>query len=160
MYKAAEVYDQNDKTYEDLLNEFKASYEKELKNELESSNESAMDMTIIRTQYILPLFEQEWLVNTESTTMDKNKVDQMLQDVIGSRNTLLQLVAEEDYNDEQRMYVVDTINNFLRLEEEIKYVQDGGYFTRIELNILFNNLHNSFRDNFDFFTTVFYDRST
>lgn len=81
-----------------------------------------MDMTVIRTQYILQPFEQKWLIGTESISMDKNKLDQMLQEVISSRNTLLQLVAEEDYNEEQIRFVVDTINNFFGLEEDVQYI--------------------------------------
>ncbi|MBO0589630.1 hypothetical protein [Sporosarcina sp. E16_8] len=160
-YKPVKVLYINDKSYEDILNEFKESYEKELSKEFKNTrntSHNSINLTIDRTQYILPIFEQDWLVSTKPVTIDKNKVDQMLRDVIQSRNTLLMLVAQENYTSEERVYLVDIINSILRLEEEIRYVKDGKYFSRIELNTLLDNLGDSFRFNFDIFVTTFYER--
>ncbi|SKA90331.1 hypothetical protein [Sporosarcina newyorkensis] len=158
-YKPTEVLYHNDKTYEDILNKFTESYEKDLVKEMETYSGSDLDLTVMQTQYILPVFEQEWLIGTDPVSMDKISLDEMLVDVIQSRKTLLSLVTKEDYSREVKVYLVDTINNFLRLEEEIWYIKNGKYFSRNELNHLFGNLRNSFRSNFDIFATTFYETS-
>ena len=130
---------------------------KEFKNTSNTSHNS-VNLTIDRTQYILPIFDQDWLVSTEPVPMDKNKLDQMLHDVTQSRNTLLMLVAQGDYTGEERGYLVDIINSIIGLEDEIRYVKDRRVFSRLELNTLFDNLRDSFRFNFDIFVTTFYER--
>ena len=56
IYKPGEVLYGHDKTYKDILNEFKKSYEKDLNDDLKSND---TNFTVDRTQYILPIFEQD-----------------------------------------------------------------------------------------------------
>lgn len=158
-YKPTEVLYHNDKTYEDILNKFTESYEKNLAKGIEKYSNCDQDVTVMQTQYILPIFEQDWLIGTDPVSMDQHKLDEMLVDVKQSRDTLLSLITKEDYSSGVKVYLVDTINNFLRLEEEIRYIKDGNYFSRSELNILFGNLRNTFRSNFVIFATTFYESS-
>ena len=146
----------NGKTYEEEIGEFKAAYEKDLKKDLESDN---YNPTVNRTQFILPIFEQEWLIGTDSKTIDKDKLGRMLFDVQQARNTLLVLVSEGDYSREERVYLVDSINNFLNLEESIRFIRNGKYFSRSDLQRMLGNLQGNFRASFDYYTTVFYDVS-
>lgn len=146
----------NGKTYEEEIGEFKAAYEKDLKKYLESDS---YNPTVNRTQFILPIFEQEWLIGTDSKTIDKDKLDRMLFDLQQARNTLLNLVSEGDYSREERVYLVDSINNFLNLEETIRFIKNGKYFSRSDLQRMLGNLQGNFWASFDYYTTVFYDVS-
>ncbi|MDV6377873.1 hypothetical protein ORD22_06305 [Sporosarcina sp. GW1-11] len=146
----------NGKTYNEEISEFRATYEKDVKMNVEGDNYNA---TVDRTQYILPIFEQEWLIGTDSKTMDKDQLDRILLDVEQARNTLLDLLSKGDYNKEERGYLVDNIKRFLSLEERIRYIRNGKYFSRSDLQRLLGNLRGEFRAGFDFYTTVFYDVS-
>lgn len=146
----------NDKTFEEEIDQFKTAYEKDLDKELESDNHNP---TVNRTRFILPIFEQEWLIGTDSKKIDKDKLDRMLFDVQQARNTLLDLVAEGDYSREERVYLVDSLNNFLNLEESIRFIINGKYFSRNDLQRLLGNLHGNFQTGFHYYTTVFYDES-
>ncbi|MEV9639628.1 hypothetical protein ABZ756_02880 [Mammaliicoccus sciuri] len=126
---------------------------------IEKYSNRDQDVTVMQTQYILPIFEQDWLIGTDPVSMDQHKLDEMLVDVKQSRDTLLSLITKKDNSSEVKVYLVDTINNFLRLEEEIRYIKDGNNFSRSELNILFGNLRNTFRSNFNIFATTFYESS-
>lgn len=146
----------NSKTYEEKMGQFKAAYEKDLDKDVESDHHNP---TVNRTQFILPVFEQEWLIGTDSKTMDKDKLDRMLLDVQQARNTLLHLVSEGDYSREQRVHLVDSLNNFLNLEESIRFIKNGKYFSRSDLQTMLGNLQGDFWAVFDHYTTVFYDVS-
>ncbi|ARK22068.1 hypothetical protein [Sporosarcina ureae] len=92
--------------------------------------------------------------------MDKDKLDRMLLDVQQARNTLLHLVVSEgDYSREQRVHLVDSLNNFLNLEESIRFIKNGKYFWRSDLQTMLGNLQGDFWAVFDHYTTVFYDVS-
>ena len=146
----------NGKTYEEEIDNFKAAYEKDLNKDLESDKHNP---TINRTQFILPIFEQEWLIGTDSKTINKDKLDRMLLDVQQVRNTLLNLVSEGDYSREERVYLVDSLNHFLNLEESIRFIKNGKYFSRSDLQRMLGNLQGNFRAGFNNYTTVFYDVS-
>ncbi|PIC95382.1 hypothetical protein CSV69_11730 [Sporosarcina sp. P26b] len=146
----------NSKTYEEAMGQFKVAYEKDLDKDVESDHRNP---TVNRTQFILPVFEQEWLIGTDSKTMDKDKLDRMLLDVQQARNTLLHLVSEGDYSREQRVHLVDSLNNFLNLEESIRFIKNGKYFSRSDLQTMLGNLQGDFWAVFDHYTTVFYDVS-
>ena len=146
----------NGKTYEEEIAKFKVAYEMDLKKDVGSEN---YNPTVNRTQFILPVFEQEWLIGTNSKKIDKDKLDRMLFDVQQARNNLLNLVSEGDYSREERVYLVDSINNFLGLEDSIRFIRNGKYFSKNDLQRLLGNLQGDFRAGFDYYTTVFYDVS-
>ncbi|WP_433747705.1 hypothetical protein [Falsibacillus pallidus] len=147
----------NGKTYKQELNEFKAAYEEDLK---ESSASSDINFTVERAQYILPIFEQQWLIGTDSKSIDKDNLSRMLFDVEQARNTLLNLVSEGDYDKEEKEYLVDNIKDFLSIEESIRQIKDRKYFSRRDLQTLLGNLRGDFRSEFNLYTTNFYDRSS
>lgn len=137
------------------LNEFKISYEKKLE---ESTAEKYIDLTIDRTQYLLPLFEQDWLVSKEPVKISMDDLSSILFEVKNIRNSLFELLAKEDYPEEQRQYLVNSIKSILRLEEDIVDIKTGKAESRKTLRIQFGNLHTSFINNFMMFE-IFYERT-
>ncbi|MEK5175747.1 hypothetical protein NST63_21485 [Heyndrickxia sp. FSL W8-0496] len=135
--------------------DFKGSYENDLKDDL---NNKVPNLTIDRTQYVLPIFEQGWLVSKNSISIDKMKLDTMLFEVKQVRGILLSLLVQVDYTSEQRGYLVNNIKDLLLLEEDITYLKNGSYLSRNELNRRLRNLAAEYTKNFDSFVT-FYERS-
>lgn len=128
----------NGKTYETILNEFKDSYEKELKADLENEYSN---LTIDRTQYILPIFEQDWLMNNGSVAINKMKLGTMLMEVKQARELLLSLIIQVDYTSEERGYLVDLINHFYVIEENINELKKEDYISRRGINRQLDNLY-------------------
>ncbi|MDH5160558.1 hypothetical protein [Heyndrickxia oleronia] len=145
----------NGKTFREIFNDFKGSYENDLKADL---NNKVPNLTIDRTQYVLPIFEQDWLVSKDSIPIDKMKLDTMLFEVKQVRGIFLSLLAQVDYTSEQRGYLVNNIKDLLLLEENIIQLKNGSYLSRGELKRGFRNLSTEFTKNFDSFVT-FYERS-
>ncbi|KOP80243.1 hypothetical protein AMS59_02270 [Lysinibacillus sp. FJAT-14745] len=143
------------KSYEAILNEFKESYNKDLKADLDNKYPN---LTINRTQYVLPIFEQDWLISKDSIPFDVMKLDRMLLDVKQVREVLLELVVQADYTSEERGYLVNNIETLLSLEDSITQLKNENYLSRRELKIQFHNLCEEFKHNFDLFVT-FYERS-
>jgi hypothetical protein len=141
--------------YEKDLLEFEASFEEEAEA-LES--ERNKDRTIDRTQYVLPLFEQDWLVSKEHVKMGIGDLDNMSFDVKNTRKSLMELLAEEDYSKEQRQDLITSIENLLLLEEELVEMKTEKAESRKTLNIQFSNLQVRFINNFMIFKN-FYERS-
>ncbi|WP_153730277.1 hypothetical protein [Sporosarcina obsidiansis] len=146
----------NDKTYEELLNEFDETYKKELDQAFENHDEE-IDLTVVRTEYILPIFKQDWLIGTDPVSINQNKLDNMLLDIKQSRDTLLSLIAEVDYTKEQRNYLLNSIQNLLRLEDSIRYLRDETYVSRKAVNNLIGTIRSDFRDSFRFYVDTFYE---
>ena len=141
--------------YEEDLNEFKSSFEKDLA-EMEAAD--PINMTTERTQYVLPLFEQDWLLSKEPVNLSLDDLDYILLEVRSARITLLELSAAEDYAKEHRRNLVDSIKSLLWLEEQIEEIKTGNAESRKTLNIQLRNLHTSFLNNFMMFS-IFYERS-
>lgn len=145
----------NDKSYKEIVNEFKASYEKDLKDNSDNKN---INLTINRTQYILPIFEQDWLINKDSVSFNSMKLDSMIFEVQEVREILLKLIVQVEYTSEQRGYLVDIIRNLLSLEENIAELKNNKYITRSGLKRQFSNIYVEYTNNFRYFVT-FYERS-
>lgn len=146
----------NHHTYAEMMQAFKKSYDEKLNQELEKDvNEK--NGTIIRMESIFQVFEQDWLVNDDSVKMNKVILDEMLFSVEQWKFTLLSLLGQEDYTKEERISLVDAVNNMMILEDNIGDLKDEKYFSRKELNILFGNLRHQFHMDFEIFVTTFYD---
>lgn len=141
--------------YEEDLNEFKSSFEKDL-TEMEATD--PINLTTERTQYVFPLFEQDWLLSKEPVKFSMDDLDNLLFEVENARTTLLELSAIEDYTKEQRRNLVDSIGSLLLLEDEIVEIKTGKAESRKTLNIQFGNLHMSFLNNFMMYN-IFYEMS-
>ncbi|GAB4074534.1 hypothetical protein GCM10028778_20370 [Barrientosiimonas marina] len=116
----------NGKTYEEEVDEFKSSYEEKFP-ELATSNE-----TVDNTRFILPIFEQNWLTDTEQMTPDK--LDTIAFKVKQTKQQLLELIVSSDYTKAQKEKLVTNINSFTELEEKIRRVKNNKYYSRSELD--------------------------
>ncbi|MEQ6353710.1 hypothetical protein ABNX05_03705 [Lysinibacillus sp. M3] len=143
------------KSYEAILSEFKESYQKDLNADIDNEYPN---LTINRTQYVLPIFEQDWLMSKDSIPFDAMKLDKMLLDVKQVREVLLELVVQVNYTSEERDYLVNNIKTLLSLEDNITQLKNDKYLSRQELKIQFHNLYVEYIHNFDLFVT-FYERS-
>src|SRR5690606_21410411 len=110
--------------YLEELNEFKTSLEKDLEHE-NQEKDGYINFTVDRTQYILSLFDQDWLVSKEPVRISKRDIEDMLFKVGNVRETLLDLIAREDYTVEQRDYLVSTIKNILYIEDQLHVLKEG-----------------------------------
>ncbi|MRH42589.1 hypothetical protein GH741_07815 [Aquibacillus halophilus] len=136
------------------LNEFKNTYEKDLE---ELTTDRNIDLTTDRTQYLLPLYEQDWLVSTEPLKMSMEDLDEILFEVKNNRKILLELLGREDYTKEHRQYLINNLESLLSLEEEIIDIKTEKAESLKTLKIQFGNLHGSFVNNFMMFE-IFYER--
>lgn len=156
IHKSITYHPSADNTYEKEVSEFKLSYEQDLKNYLESES---YNPTVNRTQFILPVFEQEWLISTDPQAINRDRLDRMLFEIEQTRNTLIDFVSEEGFSKEAKVHMVDNIKYFLNLEESIRFIRDGKYFTRNEFQRLLSNLHGDFWQGFTHYTDNFYAES-
>ncbi|MFD1019575.1 hypothetical protein [Thalassobacillus hwangdonensis] len=137
------------------LGEFKRTYEKDL-DALHA--DEGYDYITGQTQYILPLFEQEWLLTKEPVSMSMVDLGNLLFEVKTVRKTLLDLLGREDFPQEKRMDLVTTLEGVLALEEAIVDMKTGKAESRKTLNIQYRNLHGSFLNNYMRYE-IFYERA-
>ena len=142
----------NGKSYHEILSDFKESYEEDLNADLINNHPN---LTINRTQFILPNFEQDWLISNESVSINDEKLETVLFEVIQVREDLLSLVGQAEYTREQRVYLIDLIRNILSLEDSIVALKNENYLTRSELNRQIDNLYNEFTSNFRSFVAFY-----
>ncbi|GKV67138.1 MULTISPECIES: hypothetical protein [unclassified Sporosarcina] len=154
-YKPTEVL-YNDKTYEELLNEFKETYREDLEKAYESSPEDINKMVVL-TQYLLPVFEQDWLIGTDAAAINQEQLEVILHFTENSRDVLLDVTLQENYTQEQRRDLLNSIQNMFQLEDRIRYLSDSRYMSRKELAYSFDNLRGEFRDAFRFYVKPFYE---
>ncbi|WP_153722892.1 hypothetical protein [Sporosarcina cascadiensis] len=154
-YKPTEVL-YNNKTYEELLNEFTEVYREDLEKAYESSPEEINKM-VVQTQYLLPVFEQNWLVGTDPAAINQEQLEVILHFTENSRDILLDFTLQEDYTQEQRRELLNSIHNMFQLEDRIEYLVDSKYMSRKNLAYSFDNLRGEFRDAFRFYVVPFYE---
>lgn len=131
--------------YSKKLNEFKESFDEN----------STDDVTTKFTLAILPMFEGTWLVNKGTVKMSYDELDSIFHTVSHTKNNLQTLGLEETYTEEQRLYLVDIIDNLDSLEETIESIMNEKWETRSTLNIEFRNLHNAFFNSFNVFISFY-----
>lgn len=138
--------------YNEILSEFKDIYEKDVNADL--MNEYP-NITINRTQFVLPIFEQDWLISNDSVTINAKKLETMLFEVKQVKEVMLSLVVQADYTSEQRGYLVDIIRNLILLEDSIIELKNENYITRSDLNRQLDNLYNRFISDFRLFISFY-----
>ncbi|MDQ0159994.1 hypothetical protein J2S77_001981 [Alkalibacillus salilacus] len=141
--------------YAEDLKIFNEAYEEDLEA-LESADN--IDLTVDRTQYLLPMYEQDWLTSDDTVEMDKEKLDKMLFEVKNGREYLLELMVRKDYSEDQKDYLANVISGLLSLEDQLIDLKNGTAESRKTLNSQIRNVQSSFESNFMVFKT-FYERS-
>ena len=121
------------------LKEFKDTYNKSLAKD--------------RSQNILTLYEQDWLVEKDPIKMNENEIDSILFKVNEAKNNSLKLIVQNDYTSEQRQYLVDVIKNLLSLEDLFLDIKNNKFETRSTLSTEFHNLQQDFINSFNLFKT-------
>ena len=101
------------------------------------------------------MFEGTWLVNKGTVKMSYDELDSIFHTVSHTKNNLQTLGLEETYTEEQRLYLVDIIDNLDSLEETIESIMNEKWETRSTLNIEFRNLHNAFFNSFNVFISFY-----
>ncbi|SEA80889.1 hypothetical protein SAMN05421743_108167 [Thalassobacillus cyri] len=134
--------------YVEDFNDFKKSYEQDIKKD--SATRTTKD-----TQYILPMFEQNWLINKDSVNMGERDLDNMLFEVKENKSTLMHLLVEEDYTKDQRRDVVYSLENLQSLEELIIDIKTEKTSSRSTLNTQFHNLRVRYISTFGMYASFY-----
>ncbi|MFG6494951.1 hypothetical protein P8610_06295 [Fictibacillus sp. UD] len=127
--------------YQKELKQFKKDYESE-------TSTTKNDPTFNRMPFILSVYEQPWLLSKGDTAISKDSLDRMLAEVRESREIILLLAFEENYNISTKSYLKMLLDQTLSLEEEIQTVQQSNMNTRKTLDRQFRNLHVHYISNF------------
>ncbi|GGF14330.1 hypothetical protein GCM10010954_11250 [Halobacillus andaensis] len=139
------------KEYAEDVTAFKDKFEEPL------TTSASEDLTAYRMQYVLKMYEQSWLLNTEGRNMTSEELDEILQYVKDARKVIIELAFQEDYSRNDRSNLRVLLEHNLTLEEEIQEIQQSVFHSQQTLDRQMGNLHMSFIQNFNFFTT-FYER--
>ncbi|TCN24999.1 hypothetical protein [Mesobacillus foraminis] len=105
------------------------------------------DATAHRNPYFLQLFELKWLTSKEPVQMDHQDLDILLLEVKTARQSLMELAFQESYPVHAKIYLKNTIEGCLELEERIEDLQDSKFRSRATLDRQYRNLHVSFINN-------------
>jgi hypothetical protein len=134
--------------YQKKLERFKEVYDLTLPS-------AENDPTINRIQFILPMFEQPWLLKKGDTDISKDELDRMLFEVKEARKVILLLPFEENYSMSTKSYLKMLVDQTLSLEEEIHELQHSTNHSRKTLDRQLRNLHVSFISNFQLLVTFY-----
>ncbi|MCF6138812.1 hypothetical protein [Pseudalkalibacillus berkeleyi] len=139
--------------YKEELTTFKKKYEEQV----QSDDDVNVNRTTDRIQYLLQMFEQDWLLKKESTKMTKSKLETIHFEVKEAKQILIELAFKESYDQDSKTLLRTLLESTLYIEENILYIINSDNHSRAESKNLLGNLHMSFVANFDHLTT-FYDR--
>lgn len=127
------------------LNDFKSSYQ----------TDSKEDITSNRTQYIVPAFEQDWLVNSDSVDMNADRLDTILFEIEQVKDDLFDLITQEDYSREEREFLMLSIKNILITEEQLIDLKYEKNDNRNAINRKVRNMHMSYVNSFKSFVSFY-----
>ncbi|MBN8209056.1 hypothetical protein JI666_09900 [Bacillus sp. NTK071] len=127
----------------------------DLTNNFESV--SSEDMTNDHLQYLLQMYDQEWMMSEESAKMNQADIDQIALDVKEARNLLLTLAFEETYSPNVISQLKYVIENCLAIEESVYDLRDSETHSRDTLQTQYHNLHGTFENSLRMLLT-FYER--
>ncbi|WP_283152771.1 hypothetical protein [Guptibacillus hwajinpoensis] len=105
---------------------------------------SGDDPTMDRLQYILQMYDQEWLMSEKAVVMTKEDLDNVAFDVKEARNVLIDLSFEETYSADVKKQLRLSIENCLAIEESVEELKDANLLTRDLAQIQYGNLHGTF----------------
>ncbi len=118
---------------------------------------SSIDPTHDQLQYLLPMYNQEWLISEEPIKMNEENIDQMAFEVKEARNLLLSLAFEEIYLPNAKAQLKSSIEDSLAIEESIYELRDSESHSRETLQTQYHNLHGMFENSLRMLVT-FYER--
>ncbi|MFE6169653.1 hypothetical protein ACFVP8_17540 [Viridibacillus arvi] len=131
--------------YTEELNDFAKNYE----------FSPEFNLTTERTQYILQMYEQEWLISKKPVKLKMNDLEAIIMEVKETREILLELAFRETYSHETKDYLKASLKSCLDLEERIQYLQNSQNNSRSTLTRQFRNIQGEFISNFDLYTSFY-----
>lgn len=135
------------KDYLKDLNDFKKIYNMNKQNKDDITND--------RTQYILQMYEQNWLISKKPVRMEYQDLDTILIEVKETRRNLMDLAFKETYSEFTKSYLKYTIEDCLEIEESIMKLKTSQTHSRKTLNLQYRNLQNDFKSNLDIFVSFY-----
>lgn len=145
----------NDLTYEEMLNEFKASYEQDLQREKKKAPEN-QDQTVVQLEEAFSVFEQTWLMEKEPITMDRRQLEEMFMKASEWQGNLIGLLTEGDYTTDENVQLVESLNQALARRDDILLLKEGDLLSRTEMQTRLDNLRHQFHRDVEIFFTTFY----
>lgn len=120
--------------------------------------ESTRDLASHRLQYVLPVYEQEWLTSKDAVKIKASDLEEMLKEVKSARNTMLELAFEENYSQYAKDFLKMNIQSWLTIEDMIVELTSSQH-SKKEKEILYHNLHVEFINNFRISLQSFYEEA-
>lgn len=145
----------NDQTYEEILNEFKVSYEQDLQREKKKAPENR-DQTVVQLEEAFSVFEQTWLMKKELITMDPRQLEEMFRKANKWQDILLRLLTEGDHTTDENIQLVESLNQALARKDDIWLLKEGDLLSRTEMQTMLDNLRHQFHRDVEVFFTSFY----
>ncbi|MFC5465179.1 hypothetical protein [Lederbergia graminis] len=119
---------------------------------------STRDLASHRLQYVLPVYEQEWLTSKDAVKIKASDLEEMLKEVKSARNTMLELAFEENYSKYAKDFLKMNIKSWLTIEDMIVELTSSQH-SKKEKEILYHNLHVEFINNFRISLQSFYEEA-
>src|SRR5690606_26419100 len=119
---------------------------------------STRDLASHRLQYVLPVYEQEWLTSKDAVKIKASDLEEMLKEVKSARNTMLELAFEENYSKYAKDFLKMNIQSWLTIEDMIVELTSSQH-SKKEKEILYHNLHVEFINNFRISLQSFYEEA-
>lgn len=132
-------------TYNHELHEFRKIHE----------GNSRKDLVNERTDYIIQLYEQNWLTSEKNVTIYHYDLDTMLNQVKNTRYWLLELAFVDGYTQEAKEYLKLNIEQCMALEAKIMAMQNATFDSKTELNKQLKNLQNQFKFSLNVYTSFY-----
>ena len=96
---------------------------------------SRKDLVNERTDYIIQLYEQNWLTSEKNVTIYHYDLDTMLNQVESTRYWLLELAFVDGYTQEAKEYLKLNIEQCMDLESKIIALQNAKFDSKTEFCI-------------------------
>jgi len=135
--------------------DFTADYKKDLNRFKKVYEKHADDSTTRQTYAVLSFYEQDWVMQNKAVTINAGKLEQILDTTTRARDKLLRLTVREEYTQEARQDLLDSILNLSSFEEAIKDIQNSEWESRGDLERYFKNLQGSFHNSFHLFSAFY-----
>lgn len=135
--------------------DFTADYKKDLNRFKKVYEKHADDFTKRQTSAVLSFYEQDWVMQNKAVTINAGKLEQILDTTTIAREKLLRLTVREEFTQEARQYLLDSIRNLSSFEEAIKDIQNSEWESRGDLERYLKNLQGSFHNSFHLFSAFY-----
>lgn len=137
--------------YNTELKSFKELYSLQI-----SAQESnGFDLTTNRIQYLLQMYDQHWLTNTDSTNVTHEQLDNHLFELREARKLIIELAFSEEYSKNVKEYLKMLLEDNLFLEEALLDMKHSSFDSRKTLHRRYRNIHRGYIKNFDIFNSFY-----